>query len=211
VYAVDVIGQTGLSAPVRLSTVNADYALWFESLLDVMELDKPNVLGFSGGGWITLKALAHGQTNVGRAALLSTVGLSRYTVKAALYSVLASVFRQQWAIRRFGSLQVVDPQKKPREFEEFISYLVPQFQFSRPPGVPLLIETSELRKIHTPALLLMGEYERLLRPSSAIRRAKAAIPGLVNAELVKDAAHLLTFDQPGMIDEHLTSFFGLST
>lgn len=210
-YAVDVIGQTGLSAPVRLSTTNADYVLWFESLLDAMELHSPNVLGFSGGGWITLKMLACSQNRLGRAALLSTVGLSGYTAKAALYSLLASALKQRWAIERFGSLQVVDPQRKPKEFEEFISYLVPQFRFTRPPSIPLPMRTEELRGVHTPVLLLMGEYERIVRPLSAIRRAKATIPGLENAELVAGAAHLLTFDRPEAINEHLTSFFGLST
>ena len=55
-------------------------------------------------------------------------------------------------------------------------------------------------------LVLMGEYERIFKPYVAVERARKLIPGLVSAEIVPDAGHLMTTDQPQWLQERIFRF-----
>jgi len=52
----------------------------------------------------------------------------------------------------------------------------------------------------------MGEYERIFFPTISIERAKQFIPGLVSAELVADAGHVMTTDQPEWVKKRILDF-----
>ena len=54
VYAVDVIGEPGLSAPSRPSFASEAYALWLDDVLRGLALTRVALLGVSMGGWLAL-------------------------------------------------------------------------------------------------------------------------------------------------------------
>jgi len=64
VYAVDVIGEPGLSAPSRPSFASEAYALWLDDVLRGLALTRLALLGVSMGGvglrWITRRAGPNG-------------------------------------------------------------------------------------------------------------------------------------------------------
>jgi len=62
------------------------------------------------------------------------------------------------------------------------------FKGTMPPG-PLTDD--ELRRITSPMLVLVGEYERTYNPSAAHR----FIPGLVSADMLAHAGHTLMQEQ----------------
>jgi len=55
VYAVDLLGEPGKSAPVRPAWGGPAYAEWMADLLDALKVQKARLLGLSQGSWTALK------------------------------------------------------------------------------------------------------------------------------------------------------------
>ena len=64
----------------------------------------------------------------------------------------------------------------------------------------------ELRQVKPPCLLIIGEQEILYDPTQAAKRAAGLIPNL-EVQILADAGHFLTSDQPEMVNEALLRFF----
>ena len=54
VYAVDVIGEPGLSAPSRPPLASSAYAEWLDDVWAGLGLEQASVVGISLGGWLAL-------------------------------------------------------------------------------------------------------------------------------------------------------------
>src|SRR6516164_8404246 len=54
VYAIDMIGEAGLSAPSRPPLGSGAYALWLDEVLRTLLVDSASFVGVSLGGWLAL-------------------------------------------------------------------------------------------------------------------------------------------------------------
>ena len=54
VYAIDMIGESGLSSPSRPSFVSEAYALWLDDVMQALSLERASIVGASLGGWLAL-------------------------------------------------------------------------------------------------------------------------------------------------------------
>ncbi len=70
---------------------------------------------------------------------------------------------------------------------------------------PTEFTDDELRKIKTPALLLIGEKEVIHFAQKAIDRAKRLMPD-IQAEMIPEASHILSMDQPEIVNERILRF-----
>jgi len=59
VYAVDLLGEPGKSAPSRPAWDGPAYAEWLDDVLAALEVEKAALLGISQGGWTALKFAAY--------------------------------------------------------------------------------------------------------------------------------------------------------
>lgn len=89
----------------------------------------------------------------------------------------------------------------PDEVEWFY-LLTKYYRFRFPPGP---VGDEELEALQAPALLLMGERERLFNVPAAIARARRHVPQL-EAEVVPGAGHNLAIEKRAYIDERLCQF-----
>ena len=208
VYMPDIVGHAGKSGPNRPSPQGSNYADWAKDVLDALNLDKVFTLGISGGGWMTLKFSAYFPEHVEKSVALSTDGLSGSNTLAILYWMLpAAILPNEWTLLRFLSFTTSPNVKKTQADSQGFIEAMSLLKHFKPQGNPGLLTDDELRRITSPFMLLMGEHERIFKPSESIERAKRLIPGLRAAEIVKDAGHIMTMDQPEIIMEKVTSFF----
>jgi len=56
-----------------------------------------------------------------------------------------------------------------------------------------------------PTLLLIGEQEKIYNPKKAMQRAKQFMPS-VTADFIPHASHLLTMEQPDLINARILDF-----
>ena len=207
VYMPDIIGNSGKSAPNRPPTAGSTYADWACDVLDGLGLDRVIAMGISGGGWMTLKLAAYATVRVIKGIALCTDGLTRLTWERAILGMSGAALwpnptTMRWFVRTFKSPDAPMNQQS-EDFGRGLQSIIKHYRSQRNPG---LLTDDELRRITSPLLVLMGEHERLFDSPKALERARALIPGLVAAELVPHAGHLMTADQPEYLEARVNRF-----
>jgi pimeloyl-ACP methyl ester carboxylesterase len=74
---------------------------------------------------------------------------------------------------------------------------------------PHVFPDEELRGMHVPTLLLIGQQEILYDPVAALERARMLVPNL-EAELIPQANHSMTIEQHEVVDKRIVEFLKAS-
>jgi pimeloyl-ACP methyl ester carboxylesterase len=202
-YAVDVIGESGRSAPNRPSYRGAAYGEWMVDVLDALEIERASVAGASRGGWLTLKVAHFAPERVHRIVPMCAEGIAPVSLRffAHMLPVLAFPGRRTvTALLRF-----LTPSSLPvHEYwleERVVVYKTFRQSWMKPP----VFTDDELCQISVPTLLLYGEQE-VGYDLKAIRERAARLPANFRLELIPNAGHLLDHDQPEAVSARIARF-----
>jgi pimeloyl-ACP methyl ester carboxylesterase len=203
-YALDVIGETGRSAPCRPSYKGTAYGEWFVDILDALKVGKAHVVGVSRGAWLALKIALFAPERVKRMVLLGTEGIAATSLKfLTMRMVPALLFPSRVTVHHL--MRSITPPELPvneRLVEErVIIYKHFRQAISRPP----MLADDELRGIRVPALLLFGQYEVLYNANAVIKRVQRLSASL-RIEVIPGAGHVLSDDQPQVVDARILKF-----
>jgi pimeloyl-ACP methyl ester carboxylesterase len=99
VYAVDMIGEPGLSAPSRPPLASDAYALWLDDVLNGLSIARASLAGVSLGGWLALDYATRRPERVERLALLRPGGVGRQRSSFA-WKALPLLLLGEWGRRR---------------------------------------------------------------------------------------------------------------
>ncbi len=80
VYAVDMIGEPGLSAPSWPALRSEAYALWLDDVLKGLSVSRASMVGVSLGGWLALDYATRRPGIVDRLAVVCPGGVGRQKV-----------------------------------------------------------------------------------------------------------------------------------
>lgn len=211
-YAVDIIGDIGLSI-ARHPIYSIDpFMEWLDNLLDALRLDRAHLVGMSIGGWLAANFALHAPHRVGKLVLLAPGGtlltINPIFLLRAVPAGLFSTFRATHRFFKWASVyRTIDRPAYHQQFNTMINQATVGEQhcqqFIR--VVPSKLSDIQLRHITAPTLLLIGKQEVIYDPVKAIERARWLIPNL-RAELLPNASHDLVFAQPQLINRHITAF-----
>ena len=101
-FAVDMIGEAGLSAPVRLPLDGDAHALWLDDVFAGLRISSAMVVGVSLGGWLALDYASRRPAAVQALALICPAGIGRqknFLLKAAPLLLLGA-----WGKRRMREM-----------------------------------------------------------------------------------------------------------
>lgn len=209
VICPDTIGQSGRSAPTRPPTDTPAYGEWAADLLDGLGLSRVYTVGLGGGGYLALKLAATAPTRVTKVLVMSPAGLARPRPhwRVLLAGSLLLAQPSMWAAHQFvransapGTAIAADA-----PLVRDLLLLATHYHFERPCPGPL--SDTELRAITAPVHIMMGQYARTTRPRASFARADRLLAH-VSTEVVPDAGHLMTLDQPGYIQDRLVAWAG---
>jgi pimeloyl-ACP methyl ester carboxylesterase len=115
-YAVDMIGEPGLSAPSRPPLDSDAHALWLDDVMQALGLERAMIVGMSLGGWLALDYAARRPQRVTRLALLCPAGIGQQ--KNFLLKALPLLLLGPWGARKMremvlGPLRPGPPEAKP--------------------------------------------------------------------------------------------------
>jgi pimeloyl-ACP methyl ester carboxylesterase len=77
VYAVDVIGEPGLSAPSRPTLASGAYAEWLTDVANALSLPRFSLAGLSLGGWLALDYATKHPERIDKLVLLCPGGVGK--------------------------------------------------------------------------------------------------------------------------------------
>lgn len=200
IYAVDVIGEPGLSAPSRPPLASDEYACWLDDVLDAMGLATVGIVGISLGGWLALDFAVRRGDRVSDLVLIVPGGVGRQRnvlLWAVPLSLLGKWGRQKVAERIFGRgpSEVTDSM---RRLADLFSLISREF---RPRYVKLPIFTDEqLAGLSMPVMAVIAGRDVVLASASMKRRLEEHVSNLTMYYL-PDARHY-----PGSQAERVLEF-----
>jgi len=210
VLALDTIGEPGKSIPTQKNASKQDLAAWLVGVLDELGISQAHIVGLSRGGWLALNLAIHAPHRLGKIVLLSPAAsfimLNRFfsTVVGSVMHIptrlVAKMALYSWVTTGFVVNDVYA--------EQFIlglqnwNWAMGHNGYS---GVmPSVFPAEDLRQIKNPVLMLIGDQDRL-NPPRVVNQAKQMIPQL-EAEIIPNAGHLLSMEQPAQVDARILSF-----
>ena len=199
VYAIDVIGDVGLSAPTRPKLDTDGYALWLDEVLAGLGVERAALVGLSLGGFIALDYAVRRPGKVTALALLCPAGIGRQ--KNLLARAFPLLLLGRWGQRRLREMVFGPAPKSPspamQAFGDFFAR-VHQHAVPRRVQIPVAGDAA-LVGLSLPVVAVVGGKDVLIDSAETARRLKACVPG-VEVHYLPDAHHLL----PSQTDVVLT-------
>ncbi len=194
VYAVDVIGEPGLSAPVRPELGSPEHVGWLDDVFDGLGLDAAAVLGMSLGGWLAVDYASRRPERVTRVALIAPAGIGRRTsgwvVRALPYFALG-----EWGRRRI--VRIVTG----ADLGAAQDSIAATFRHFRPRTEIPVFDDEVLRRLTMPVLAVVGDRDVMVDSGETVRRLGAVVPH-ADVRVVPGAGHLVV-GQSGVVLEFL--------
>ncbi len=200
-YALDTIGEPGKSVVSNPPQNRSDYALWLTDVFNHLNIAQADVVGASYGGWVTMNLALYAPERVKKIVLLSPPAAFAPFNKMYMLRIVPSML---FPIRFFinNSIRPLFVRRPNKIYFEQLA-LAAKCKFEE--VFPTEFTDDELRQIKTPALLLVGEKEVIHSAAKAIDRAKRLMPD-IKTEMIPEASHILSMDQPEMVDAHILKF-----
>jgi pimeloyl-ACP methyl ester carboxylesterase len=192
IYAVDVLAQPNKSAENRLDMKSLDYGKWLIEVIIKLRLKDVTLVGFSFGGFISLKALEFNQTSIKQVFLIAPV----YIVNG---NPLVSVFKMFLPLKKFIKTNNLKYMKKVMnvlfsEYDDFaLTYMSTTFQNCNMDFSPLpVISKQSANNIKTPITIIAAEKDILFPGKKMIKRAKKLFPSLREVVFLEGSKHVPT-------------------
>jgi pimeloyl-ACP methyl ester carboxylesterase len=209
VFCIDSIGEPGKTESNRKKIKNEDYLQWLIEVLDALKLERPNLAGWSFGGFLATTFVMNFPERVKRLVIMSP---------AATIAPLTPIFY----LKLFPALFTASD-KKINQFLKWISGN-DNIDFPNPAfavftsgmksfqgwamGTKLVIYSeSDFKKIKAPSLLLIGEQDPIYKKISPRELADKfnTIQPNIKAETVH-GKHGFPIQQAQYVNERLISF-----
>lgn len=200
VYALDIIGDAGLSAPARPSFSSDAHALWLCDVLDGLSVRNASLVGTSMGGAIALDFALRLPERVNSLILMSPGGMADTNI---LWWALPLLLLGPWGARKVrerivGTFPspVSDEEKKLAELTDLIfTNMTPRTE-----NLPSFTDT-QLSRLRMPILVLLGGRD-VTMDSSRIKQRFEQYAQLPEVLLYPNARHYLG-DQSAVIADFL--------
>jgi pimeloyl-ACP methyl ester carboxylesterase len=201
-YAVDMIGEPGLSAESRPALSSDAYAVWLDDVMKGLSLARASFVGVSLGGWLALDYAVRRPEKVKALVLISPSGIGRDRL-TFLFKAIPLLMAGRWGRRKL--LQMVarasstDPGAADLEMGRFVSLIFKHFR-PRLEKKPIFGD-DVLRRLAMPLLLIVGGKDVMLDSADTRRRVEELLPR-ASVHFLPDSGHVIR-DQGERILEFL--------
>jgi pimeloyl-ACP methyl ester carboxylesterase len=204
VYAVDVIGDAGLSAPSRPPLPSEAHALWLDDVLQGLSLASAAMAGVSFGGWLALDYATRRPQRVESLVVLCPGGVGRQKI-GIVFKTIPLRMLGSWGTRRARELVLgrapANPAPALQYFIEFMSLIHQTF---RPRMVKLPIFTDvALQRLAMPVMAILGGKDVLIDSAETKRRLRRNVPH-ANIRYFPDAGHFISAQRDAILEFLLT-------
>jgi pimeloyl-ACP methyl ester carboxylesterase len=199
VYAVDMIGEPGLSAPVRPPLDSEAHALWLDDVLKALGVERAAIAGISLGGWLALDYATRRPGRVDALALVCPGGVGRQ--KNFLLKAFPLLFLGAWGQRKLRALVFGDAlptdTAEARAVGDFVDLIFKHFR-PRIDKLPAMNDEA-LKALRIPVLAIVGGKDVLLDSADTKKRLESNVAG---AEVVflPEAGHVLINQTQRLLD-----------
>ncbi|MGO9948484.1 MAG: alpha/beta fold hydrolase [Steroidobacteraceae bacterium] len=205
VYAVDIIGHPGFSAPTRPPYDSDGYAQWLDDVLTSLGPGKYTIVGISLGGRIATDFAIRRPDRVERLVLLCPGGIGREKIS------MLKLFLSILPLLAFGPLgrrkamqmmlggKALPDNRAARAVADFMSLISRHFRHNL--AKVTRFEDAALKGITRPLLLIVGGRDAMIDSAETRNRVTSNI-ATAQIEYLPDAGHAL-FGYTNVVDTFL--------
>jgi len=190
VFAIDVLAQPNKSAGNRLDMKSLDYGKWLIEVVIKLRLKDVTLVGFSFGGFISLKALEFNETPIRRVFLIAPV----YIVNG---NPLVGLFKMFLPLKKFIKTNNQKYIKKVMavlfsEYDDFaLEFMSTTFQHCNMDFSPLpILSKNDANRIKTPITIFACEKDIMFPGKKMVKRAKRIFSSIEEVVLIEEAKHV---------------------
>jgi pimeloyl-ACP methyl ester carboxylesterase len=191
VYAVDMIGEPGFSAPARPPLSSEAYAVWMDEVLAGLGVERAALVGISLGGWLALDFAIRRPRRVTALALLCPggVGATRNILPWVIPLMLLGPFGRRLVMRRLGAGAITE-QASPaaKAFAAFMALIQANFR-PRREALPRFSDAA-LHGLDMPLLAILGGRDVILDMAETRERLSANV-AQADIHWLPEAGHFL--------------------
>jgi pimeloyl-ACP methyl ester carboxylesterase len=204
-YAVDIMGDVGLSTQSKLLRTRADAADWLDAVLDGLGLEHAVFIGSSFGGFHSTNfAVHHPERVTGLVLLAPAATLQPFRLLATLAIRSGSLFPMPRTVRP-GLRGMMQGDLPTEIFVRQMETGVAGFRYDIAGIFPSELPDEDLASIACRTLVLVGDHEMIYDAEEAVERARDLIPR-VEAEIVPGVGHLLGMQRPDIVNHRIGRF-----
>lgn len=205
IYAVDIIGDAGLSAPSRPPLASDAHALWLDDVLQALSVERASLVGVSFGGWLALDYATHRSERVDSVVAVCPAGVSRQKV-GIVFKTIPLRLLGEWGRRKASELVLgpapANPSPAIQSFLNFISLIHENF---RPRMVKFPLFSDEaLRRLTMPVMAILGGQDVLLDSAETKRRLEQNVPQ-ADVRYYPEAGHFIRGQTAAILEFLLTT------
>lgn len=208
VYAIDLIGQSPASAPVRPNQFNSDCAIWLLEVLAELGIKKADFVGLGYGTGFIIKLAGYTPGRINSAVLINPQGVAGVNSSPlkVIRALFALYFPSVGNVRRLirdscaphTRLDDTIIQNAIAHFKMMRKYLKTGTFFDR-------FSDEQLSKLTAPTLVLVGQHNTTLKLPELADRLRRNLPRL-SFELVPNAGFAVDIEQSGFITQEIANF-----
>lgn len=193
IYAIDTIGEPGLSAPSRPPLGSEAYALWLDDVMQGLRVQKAAMVGVSLGGWLALDYATRRPERVESLALLCPAGVGGQKLSFLLKSIPLHLLGR-WGKRKLSEMILGRPPKNlPPAIQAFVDFVSLIHQNFRPRVLARrlpVFHDDALKRLTMPVLAIVGGKDVLL-DSSATKRRLEHNAARAEVRYLPEAGHMI--------------------
>jgi pimeloyl-ACP methyl ester carboxylesterase len=184
VYAVDMPGEPGKSAPQRFEAQGPAFHEWLQDVRAGLGLEKMTLGGISLGGWASIKYAVHQPERVEKLVLIVPAGIYPARLSFTLRLIGLSLLGE-WGRERVKQF-ILNGAALTEEADQFLTLTSKHFNFRMEPP---LFSDQELQRLTMPVLFLAGENDRMLNTPKTVARLQELAPD-VKVRLYQEDGHV---------------------
>jgi len=205
IYAVDIIGDAGLSAPSRPPLASDVHALWLDDVMQALSLEQVSLAGMSLGGWLALDYATRRPHRVASLVALCPPGIGRQKF-GFVWKTLPLQLLGAWGRRK--AIEVVlgkappNPSPAAQFFANFFALIHANFR-ARMVRLPIFSDQA-LRRLTMPVMVIAGGRDVMMDSAETRQRLERSVPH-ARVVYLPEAGHMLRGQTQTVLDFLLTS------
>jgi pimeloyl-ACP methyl ester carboxylesterase len=200
IYAIDMIGEPGLSAPSRPPLNSEAYALWLDDVMQALTLASVSMVGVSLGGWVALDYATRRPERVEGLVVLCPGGVGRQKMSFLFKAIPLRMLGRRGTRRLSEMILGRAPANLPPAIQSFVDFVSLIHEHFRPRMVKLPVFSNDaLRRLTMPLMAIVGAKDVLLDSAETKQRLERNVP---NSEIryLPEAGHFIPAQKGAVLE-----------